>query len=160
VRLLRDHGSPAKYVHSTLGFNSRLDTLQAVVLHAKLSRLEAWNAARRAAADYYAELLADVAGVTVPRTLRGNEHVWHLYVVRVPDRDRVLQHLRDNGVGAAIHYPTPIHLTDPFASPAHGPGSFPNAERLAAEVLTLPLYPGITRGQQERVAETLAAALV
>jgi dTDP-4-amino-4,6-dideoxygalactose transaminase len=159
VRLLGDHGSAQKYVHSTLGFNSRLDTLQAVVLLAKLRRLPAWNAARAAAADYYGELLAGVAGVTVPTTLPGNEHVWHLYVVRVPERDRVVERMRADGVGAAIHYPTPIHLTAPFASAGDGPGSFPNAELVAGEVLSLPMYPGITRQQQERVVEVLAGAL-
>ncbi|MGQ0840533.1 DegT/DnrJ/EryC1/StrS family aminotransferase [Actinokineospora sp.] len=159
VRLLSQHGSVEKYVHSALGFNSRLDTLQAVVLQAKLARLTDWNAARVAAADYYAELLAGVAGVTVPGTLSGNEHVWHLYVIRVAERDRIVAHLRDNGVGAAIHYPTPIHLTAPFADPAFGPGSFPNAELVAGEILSLPMYPGITRAQQERVVEVLTEAL-
>ena len=159
VRLLRDHGSPAKYVHSSLGFNSRLDTLQAVVLSAKLRRLDAWNAQRVAAAAYYTELLSGVAGVVTPSTLPGNEHVWHLYVVRVAERDRVLAHLRDNGVGAAIHYPTPIHLTEPFAACAGGPGSFPNAEQVAGEILSLPIYPGITREQQERVVEVLREAV-
>lgn len=159
VRLLSQHGSIRKYVHDALGFNSRLDTLQAVVLQAKLRRLPAWNAARAAAAAYYGQLLGGVAGVTLPTTAPGNEHVWHLYVVRVPERDRVLEHLRGHGVGAAIHYPTPIHLTAPFASSAHGPGSCPNAELAAAEVLSLPMYPGITRAQQERVVEVLAEAL-
>jgi dTDP-4-amino-4,6-dideoxygalactose transaminase len=157
VRLLRDHGSPAKYVHSTLGFNSRLDTLQAVVLSAKLRRLTAWNAARVAAAGYYGELLGGVPGVVLPSTLPGNEHVWHLYVIRVAERDRVVVHLRDNGVGAAIHYPTPIHLTEPFSGA--GVGAFPNAEQVAGEILSLPIYPGITRSQQERVAEVLVSAL-
>jgi dTDP-4-amino-4,6-dideoxygalactose transaminase len=144
-------------VHSSLGFNSRLDTLQAVVLSAKLRRLTAWNAARVAAADHYAELLAGVPGVVAPRTLPGNEHVWHLYVIRVADRDRILQHLRDNGIGAAIHYPVPVHLTEPFAGA--GAGAFPNAEQVAGEILSLPIYPGITRAQQERVVSVLAAAL-
>lgn len=164
VRLLGQHGSAQKYVHSTLGFNSRLDTLQAVVLLAKLRRLPAWNAARVAAAAYYAELLAGVDGVITPSTLPGNEHVWHLYVVRLverdpAERDRVVEHLRAAGIGAAIHYPTPIHLTAPFAAPRHGPGSFPNAELVAGQILSLPIYPGITRSQQERVAATLAEAL-
>ena len=159
VRLLSQHGSVRKYEHSALGFNSRLDTMQAVVLHAKLRRLRAWNQARVAAADYYGELLGSLAGVTVPAALPGNEHVWHLYVIRVAERDRVVEHLRDNGVGAAIHYPTPIHLTAPFAHPAYGPGSFPNAELVAGQILSLPIYPGITRAQQQRVAEVLAGAL-
>ncbi|MBY8849404.1 DegT/DnrJ/EryC1/StrS family aminotransferase [Saccharothrix longispora] len=159
VRLLGAHGSQRKYVHDSLGFNSRLDTIQAVVLSAKLRRLDAWNELRRAAADHYGELLAGVDGVVAPKTLAGNEHVWHLYVVRVAERDRVLKHLQDNGVGGAIHYPTPIHLTRPFASDAHGEGSFPNAELVAGEILSLPMYPGITREQRERVVEVLAEAV-
>jgi dTDP-4-amino-4,6-dideoxygalactose transaminase len=155
VRLLSQHGSAEKYVHSTLGFNSRLDTLQAVVLSAKLRRLSTWNAQRAEAASYYSALLADVPGVVLPQVLPGNTHVWHLYVIRVASRDRVHDYLRANGVGAAIHYPTPIHQTAPFASS----GSFPNAEQLAGEILSLPIFPGITRQQQERVAEVLIGAL-
>ncbi|ANZ36982.1 erythromycin biosynthesis sensory transduction protein eryC1 [Lentzea guizhouensis] len=155
VRLLSQHGSPSKYVHSTLGFNSRLDTLQAVVLHAKLKRLNAWNTMRQEAAAYYTEQLSDVAGVKTPVTLDGNEHVWHLYVVRVAERDRVLKHLQDNGVGGQIHYPTPIHKSGAFATD----GSFPNAESTAGEILSLPMYPGLTREQQDRVVEVLAEAV-
>ncbi|HEV7784626.1 MAG TPA: DegT/DnrJ/EryC1/StrS family aminotransferase, partial [Thermoanaerobaculia bacterium] len=110
VRKLRNWGSERKYHHPELGFNSRLDTLQAVVLSAKLRRLEAWNAARRRAATRYDELLAGLAGVETPPTLPGNEHVWHLYVVRVPRRDEVLAKLNAEGIGAGIHYPTPLHL--------------------------------------------------
>jgi dTDP-4-amino-4,6-dideoxygalactose transaminase len=159
IRLLRDHGSPTKYVHSTLGFNSRLDTLQAVVLHAKLRRLDGWNTQRRAAADYYATQLSEIPGVIAPSVLPGNEHVWHVYAIRVPNRDRVLAHLRDNGVGAQIHYPTPIHLTEAFSAYGQGTGSCPNAEQVTGEILSLPMYPGITQAQQDRVAEVLAEAM-
>ncbi|MET0134331.1 MAG: DegT/DnrJ/EryC1/StrS family aminotransferase [Kibdelosporangium sp.] len=155
VRLLSQHGSAQRYVHSALGFNSRLDTLQAVVLQAKLRRLAKWNAQRAVAAEYYSSVLADVPGVRLPSALPGNTHVWHLYVVRVPDRDRVHDHLRENGVGVAIHYPTPIHRTVPFATE----GSFPNAELVAGEILSLPMFPGITRAQQDRVVEVLIGAL-
>lgn len=155
VRLLSQHGSTEKYVHSALGFNSRLDTMQAVVLQAKLRRLTDWNAQRASAASYYSTLLAGIPGVRLPSVLPGNTHVWHLYVVRVPDRDRVHDHLRANGIGAAIHYPTPIHQTVPFKTG----GSFPNAELVAGEILSLPIFPGITRAQQERVAEVLSGAL-
>lgn len=155
VRLLSQHGSAEKYVHSALGFNSRLDTLQAVVLQAKLRRLAVWNAQRAAAADYYSTLLSGVAGVTLPQVLPGNSHVWHLYVIRVPERDRVHDEMRGKGVGVAIHYPTPIHKTTPFATGE----SFPNAELVAGQILSLPIFPGITRAQQERVAEVLMGAL-
>jgi dTDP-4-amino-4,6-dideoxygalactose transaminase len=159
VRLLREHGSPRKYEHSVLGFNSRLDTLQAVVLSAKLRRLEAWNEARRAAASRYEALLDELPLVRKPVVLEGNQPVWHLYVVRVPDRDRVLSDLHTAGIGAGIHYPTPVHLTGAFSSLGKGPGSFPVTERIAGELLSLPLFPEITLGQQERVVSVLARAL-
>jgi dTDP-4-amino-4,6-dideoxygalactose transaminase len=159
VRLLGAHGSPRKYEHTELGFNSRLDTLQAVVLSAKLRLLEGWNSARRAAAERYSALLGELPGVRTPVVLEGNEPAWHLYVVRVQDRDRVLSELHSAGIGAGIHYPTPVHLTGAFASLGHGIGDFPVAERIAGELLSLPLFPEITRAQQEFVVETLAKAV-
>jgi dTDP-4-amino-4,6-dideoxygalactose transaminase len=156
VRKMAAHGGLAKYEHDIVGFNSRLDGLQAVVLRAKLARLPAWNTARRAAAARYDALLADLP-VALPVTLDGNTHVWHLYVIRVPDgrRDEVLGRLNAAGIGAGIHYPAPVHRTPAFRSP----GEFPNAERAAGEILSLPIYPQITADQQERVVQALTAAL-
>jgi dTDP-4-amino-4,6-dideoxygalactose transaminase len=159
VRLLGAHGSPSKYLHTQIGFNSRLDTLQAVVLRAKLRRLPAWNEQRRAAAAIYDELLDDLPRVRRPATLPGNEHVWHLYVVRVDDRDELLAQLHTEGIGAGIHYPTPVHLTPAMAGLGYGRGSFPVAERAAGEILSLPLFPGISAGQQERVVDVIRTAL-
>jgi dTDP-4-amino-4,6-dideoxygalactose transaminase len=159
ARMIRDHGSARKYQHELPGLNSRLDALQAVVLSAKLQRLAGWNEARRAAAARYDALLEPLVEVLRPGTLPGNEHVWHLYVVRVPDRDRVLAELRAAGIGAGIHYPVPVHLAPAFAHLGYQRGDFPAAEQAAAEVLSLPLFPGITEAQQERVATELAAAL-
>ena len=159
MRMIRDHGSPAKYQHEVPGVNSRLDTLQAVVLSAKLRRLAAWNAARRTAAARYDELLSGCDAVVRPCTLDGNDHVWHLYVVRVPDRDRVLKELQTAGIGAGIHYPVPVHLTPAFAGLGYAPGAFPVAERTARELLSLPLFPEITADQQERVVSVLVSAL-
>jgi dTDP-4-amino-4,6-dideoxygalactose transaminase len=159
MRMIRDHGSAAKYQHEVLGVNSRLDTLQAVVLSAKLRRLAGWNAARRAAAARYDELLSECDAVVRPRTLDGNEHVWHLYTVRVPNRDRVLKELHAAGIGAGVHYPVPIHLTTAFAGLAYTQGVFPVAERAARELLSLPLFPEITAAQQERVVSVLMSAL-
>ena len=132
ARLMGNHGCAARYVHQTFGFNSRLDTIQAVVLLAKLRGLAEANARRRAAAARYSDLLAAVPAVMRPRTLPGNEHVWHLYVIRVPERDRVLAHLNKRGIGAALHYPIPLHLTPALASDRFRPGQFPVAEALAA----------------------------
>jgi dTDP-4-amino-4,6-dideoxygalactose transaminase len=156
VRTLGSHGGLRKYHHDLVGVNSRLDGLQAVVLRAKLARLAGWNEQRRAAAARYHELLAGLEQVVRPVTLDGNVPVWHIYCVRVPNRDDVLAKLNAAGVGAAIHYPIPVHRTGAFASLG---GSFPNAEATAPEILSLPIYPQITPDQQERVVQTLATAL-
>ncbi|OIJ24104.1 DegT/DnrJ/EryC1/StrS family aminotransferase [Nocardioides luteus] len=159
VRLLSAHGSETKYVHEVAGMNSRLDTIQAVVLSAKLARLEKWNELRRQAADRYHALLSGVAGVRVPESAPGNQDVWHLYVVRVASRDRVLEALLDAGIGAGIHYPFPVHLTGAYASLGLGDGSFPVAERAAGEILSLPMFPHLSPEQQEYVADVLTEAV-
>lgn len=148
-----------KYRHDVVGVNSRLDTVQAVVLKAKLARLQSWNALRRAAAERYSELLADVPGVVVPQEAPGNSDVWHLYVVRVPQRDAALAALLEAGIQAGIHYPVPVHLSGAYDSAGYGPGSFPVAEDAAGQILSLPLFPHITLTQQERVTGVLSAAL-
>jgi dTDP-4-amino-4,6-dideoxygalactose transaminase len=158
VRVLAAHGSPRKYVHDVIGRNSRLDTVQAVYLRAKLARLEKWNELRRQAADRYASLLTGQPGVRIPRSAGGNEDVWHLYVVRVAERDRVLAELAAAGIGAGVHYPTPVHLTRAYAHLGLGAGSFPVAEAAAGEILSLPMFPHLTQEQQERVAAALGAA--
>ncbi|HSO49652.1 MAG TPA: DegT/DnrJ/EryC1/StrS family aminotransferase [Acidimicrobiia bacterium] len=159
VGTLRDHGSEVKYQHSELGFNSRLDTIQAVVLGAKLRFLRAWNQERREAAVRYDELLQKLGEVVRPKVLAGNEHVWHLYVVRVPNRDEVLAKLQSVGIGAGIHYPTPIHLQGAFGDLGYRSGDFPVSEKASGEILSLPIYPGISPEQQERVVEQLRKAL-
>jgi dTDP-4-amino-4,6-dideoxygalactose transaminase len=159
VRTLANHGGLVKYAHDLVGFNSRLDGLQAVVLRAKLARLADWNARRRAAAARYDALLADV-DVVRPVTLAGNEHVWHLYVIRVPERrDEIVAAMNRAGIGAGIHYPAPVHLTPAFADLGYRAGAFPHAEAAAAQILSLPLYPQITAQQQERVVDALTAAM-
>jgi dTDP-4-amino-4,6-dideoxygalactose transaminase len=159
VRLLGAHGSAVKYQHEVIGMNSRLDTVQAVVLNAKLSRLERWNDRRRAAAANYTELLANVPGVEVPTTAEGNIDVWHLYVIRIAERDRVLRALTDAGIGVGVHYPVPVHLTAAFAHLGYSAGSFPVAEKAADTMLSLPMYPHITPDQQEYVVENLERVL-
>lgn len=159
VRMLRNHGGTERYCHDVVGTNSRLDSLQAAVLSVKLQHLKEWNAQRSAAADRYARLLTDVEHVRLPRTLPGNEHVWHLYVVRVPERDRVRALLDRAGIATGLHYPAPVHLLPAFAHLGLGPGSFPVAERSAGELLSLPMYPGLTAAQQHRVVEALADAV-
>jgi dTDP-4-amino-4,6-dideoxygalactose transaminase len=159
VRMMRDHGSETKYGHEVRGWNCRLDTVQAAVLLAKLRRLRDWNEARTAAARRYDTLLEGVDGVTRPETLSGNEHVWHLYVVQVSERDRVLSALTREGIGAGVHYPEPIHLQPAFADLGQGPGSFPVAERAAQRVLSLPMHPHLTEQHQKCVVDVLVAAV-
>lgn len=161
LRTLRNHGGIAKYEHLDIGVNSRLDGIQGVVLSAKLKHLEQWNDLRRTAAAIYTELLEGIAGVQVPRVVEGNSHVWHLYVIRVAERDRVVAALNSAGIGAGIHYPTPVHLLPAFAGRGFGAvGSFPVAEAAATEILSLPIFPGITTAAQERVVAELDKALV
>ncbi|WP_200913013.1 DegT/DnrJ/EryC1/StrS family aminotransferase [Arthrobacter sp. Leaf69] len=155
VRMLGAHGSDHKYQHDAIGMNSRLDTVQAVVLNAKLRRLAGWNERRRRAADRYRNLLADLPGVELPRTAEGNVDVWHLYVIRVAERDRVLAALNDAGIGAGIHYPVPVHLSRAYRELGAGSGSFPVAEQAAGRILSLPIFPHISEAQQQYVADAL-----
>ena len=159
VRLLGAHGSQVRYQHEAIGMNSRLDTLQAVVLNSKLRRLHGWNRRRREAAERYTSLLSGLAGIILPTSAEGNVDVWHLYVIRVEDRDRVLGELQTAGIGAGIHYPVPLHLSPAYRELNHGRGDFPVAERAADTMLSLPIYPHLTADQQEYVVEKLAAAL-
>lgn len=159
VRTLRNYGSDRKYHHPVAGWNSQIDELQAVVLAAKLPGLAARNARRRAAAARYDDLLADQRLVTRPTVLAGNEHVWHLYVIRVPDRDAVLARLQQEGIAAGVHYPVPLHLHGALSHLGYGPGDFPVAEARSASVLSLPLYPQISPSQQEQVVAALSRSL-
>ena len=159
ARLMINHGSSVRYVHELFGFNSRMDTIQAVVLSAKLRALAGANARRRAAADRYDALLEGLPQVVRPRALPGNEHVWHLYVIQVPDRDRVLAGLNAQGIGAGLHYPVPLHLTPALRTERYGLGAFPMAEKLAGTILSLPLFPQITDAQQHQVFQALWSTL-
>jgi len=162
LRSLRVHGSSTTYFHDRVGGNFRLDALQAAVLSAKLPRLEAWNARRRAIAERYGELLAAPARagrVRLPAEAPGRGHVFHQYVVRVADRDGVRARLGERGVGSAVFYPVPLHLQECFAALGGRAGDFPEAERAAREVLALPMFPELTDAEVERVAAALVESL-
>jgi len=159
IRTLGSHGGLKKYEHRLVGMNSRLDTVQAVVLRAKLRRLVAWNEQRREAARRYAALLEGVGEIGLPATVPGNEHAWHLFVVEVPERQRVAEYLQRRGISVGIHYPTPVHLTEAFQYLGYRSGAFPVAEATAQRILSLPMFPGITEDQQQRVAQELVAAV-
>ena len=154
IRLLRDHGRTTKYEHSTEGYNYRLDGLQAAVLDVKLRHLESWTEARRRFAGVYDELLAGTEiRPLVPR--EDVRHVYHLYVVRVPDRENLLPLLRERGVGVGVHYPLPLHLQPAYARLGLAEGSFPASEALGREVISLPLYAEMDESGPEYVASVL-----
>lgn len=159
VRALGAHGSRRRYEHDLIGRNSRLDSLQAVVLSAKLARLDEWNKLRRDAAATYESLLGSVEGLEIPACRPDCIHVWHLYVVRLERRDQVLEALHQAGIGAGIHYPFPVHLHPAFEALGKPVGSFPHSEHAASTGLSLPLFPGITQDQQARVADALISAI-
>jgi dTDP-4-amino-4,6-dideoxygalactose transaminase len=161
IKLFRDHGQSERYVHATaLGVNARLDAFKAAVLAIKLRRLAAWNEQRRQVAGWYAEQLADTT-LPLPIEPEGTRHVYHLYVVRVPgeERDRIREQLASRGVSTGLHYPIALHSQPAFAHLELGPGSFPNAERAAREVLSLPMFPHLTYEQVAYVGEALRDAL-
>jgi dTDP-4-amino-4,6-dideoxygalactose transaminase len=154
LRLLRNYGTTEKYRSEIVGFNRRLDTLQAAMLRVKLVHLDDWNVARRGHAAHYDRLLEDVALVR-PVVADGGEPVWHLYVVRTAERDRVRAQLDARGIQTGIHYPIPVHLQPAYRDLGHGPGDFPVTERLADEIISLPMYPEMSPEAVERVADAL-----
>ena len=154
VRKLRDHGRTSKYEHDEIGYGERLDGLQAAILGAKLPHLEAWTEARRSHAKIYNELL-EGCDVVTPFELEEARHVYHLYVIRTPRRDKVLAHLKSKGVDAGIHYPVPLHRQPAYLKQGYGDISLPLTELAAAEVLSLPLFPELTYEQIAYVAEAV-----
>ena len=150
LRQLRNYGSEQKYVHPIMGTNSRLDELQAAVLRAKLPMLDAWNARRRELAAFYLAALADT-GLGLPQAPRWAEPVWHLFVVRSPDRDALIAHLAARGVQALVHYPIPPHRQGAYVGLGWPAGSLPRAERLHREVLSLPMGPHVTPSEAAAV---------
>ena len=156
IRALRGHGSHERYLHRWVGLNSRLDALQAVVLSAKLPSLDAWNEARRRHARYYDEALSDTP--VRPLRLRPDRSaIYHQYVIRCPERDRLRSHLEGNGVGTAVYYPLPLHLQECFRGLGHGEGDFPAAEQASRETVALPIYPELTPEQRDWVVGSIRA---
>lgn len=158
VRRLGNYGQDAPHRHSEIGYNSRLDSLQAAILLRKLPYLEEWTAARRRAAAWYDERLRDLP-VTRPVTAPGAEPVFHLYVIQVKDRDACLAHMRAKGVMAQVHYHGLVHLQECYRDLGYSRGDFPVAEQAQERILSLPMYPEITEAQVDQVAKTLAEFL-
>jgi dTDP-4-amino-4,6-dideoxygalactose transaminase len=158
VRKLRTHGWRAKYYPEMIGYNSRLDELQAAILRVKLRHLDAWNERRRKIAEQYRALLAG-GGVELPWEAPYARHVYHLYVIRVKERKAVQDRLKALGIASAVYYPLPLHLVEPYRNLGYGPGAFPEAERAAEETLAIPLFPEMTADQIEAVASAVKDAL-
>ncbi len=155
IRMLRDHGQAKKYHHDIEGYNGRLDAIQAGLLQAKLAHLAKWNALRRDRADEYNRLLAGNEVVIRPYEPSWSRAVYHLYVIRSHDRDGLMSYLAGSGIGTGIHYPVPLHLQKAYAALDYAPGDFPVAETVAAEIVSLPMFPHLTELQQVRVADEI-----
>ncbi len=155
VKMLRDHGQVMKYHHDVEGYNGRLDAMQAGILRAKLPHLAKWNSQRRDCAMEYGRLLAAHEGVGLPYEPSWSKAVYHLYVVRTSDRDGMVNHLKQAGIGTGIHYPIPLHLQRAYASLSYSVGDFPVTEQAATEILSLPIFPQLTGIQQSRVAHEI-----
>jgi dTDP-4-amino-4,6-dideoxygalactose transaminase len=155
VRVLRNYGSQKKYYNEVIGHNMRLDELQAALLSVKLKRLNEWTAQRQQIALWYNEALKDVDGITLPKVADGATHVYHLYVVRTNKRDELQKHLNDNGVGTLIHYPIPPHLQVAYKGLGFKKGDFPITEEIVETALSLPLWPGLKRGDIEVISSLM-----
>jgi dTDP-4-amino-4,6-dideoxygalactose transaminase len=154
VSMLRDHGQARKYYHELEGYNGRLDAIQAGILHVKLNHLSKWNDRRAECAAEYNRLLAAVAtSMILPYEPSWSRAVYHLYVVRMEDREGFMAHLKSTGIGTGIHYPIPLHLQKAYRSLGYGPGDFPVCEKIAEQIVSLPMFPQMTDEQRHRVVE-------
>ena len=158
IAMLRDHGQTQKYYHEVEGYNGRLDSIQAGVLRAKLKHLAAWTAKRRAAAARYRELFCAIGGeIRLPYEAPSGRPVYHLFVVRVERRNELIRYLGERGIGTGIHYPIPLHLQAAYRGLGYQQGDFPVSERLASEIISLPMFPQLEAEQQSRVVNEIAA---
>jgi len=151
VLKLRDHGSEKKYYHDLIGFNYRMSEFQASVLNVKMGHIEEWTEKRRLNAYRYNQRLGEIDSVIIPAVLDGVRHVYHLYVIRAKKRDKLQAYLKENGIGTGLHYPFPLHLTGAYSHLGYKKGDFPMAEKLADEILSLPMYAELTEEQIDYV---------
>jgi dTDP-4-amino-4,6-dideoxygalactose transaminase len=158
IRMLRDWGQERKYHHTLKGFNYRLEGVQGAMLRVKLRHLDAWTEGRRKNADHYKELLAG-SGITIPVEAPYARHVYHVYGIRVPDRDAVQAALQARDIQTGIHYPIPVHLQKAYQEFGFGPGDLPVTEKASAELLSLPMFPELARSQVEEVCDALLNAV-
>ena len=159
IRVLRDHGQTRKYHHAMIGWNCRMDGIQAAVLRIKLRHLDDNNRLRRHHAQLYNELLAELEELTLPFEDPYGQHIYHIYAVRLAERDEMMQLLEEKGISCGIHYPVPVHLQDAYRGLGYASGAFPVSEQTSAEFLSLPMYPELTEQQVELVTEALRESL-
>lgn len=155
IRMLRDHGQVKKYFHKIEGYNGRLDAIQAGILQVKLKHLSEWTESRRRHARRYNELFQGVQGITPPHEPSWAKAVYHLYVIRVPERDALSKHLADRHITTGFHYPIPLHLQEAYKEMGYGVGDFPVSESVSREILSLPMYPELSEQQQERIVSEI-----
>lgn len=151
IAKLRDHGQSKKYHHAMIGWNARMDGFQGAVLNVKLNHLDEWNEARRIRAETYNEILSGLDNLILPYEAEYAKHVYHVYAIRTPDRDALLKYLADKEIFCGIHYPVPIHLQDPYANKGAGKPALTASEKVASQILSLPMYPELTDRQQVEI---------
>lgn len=158
LKILRVHGSGVRYIHTELGYNSRLDNLQAAILRVKLKHLDAWAAARRANAEFYNKELSKLSGIVTPVLGRNNTHVYHQYVIRVDGavRDRLIEHLEKSGIEARVYYPIPLHLQECYKWLGYKKGDFLNSEKAAEATIALPVYPELQTQEKKYIVDMIA----
>lgn len=159
IRMFRDHGQKKRYHHAALGWNGRMDGLQAAMLGVKLKYLETWNDQRRKNGALYTERLSGLPGVVLPREAGYAKHIYHVYAVRHRNRDALMRLLGEKGIGCAVHYPVPVHLDEAFQFLGYGKGSFPVAEKCAEELFSLPMFPELTEEQIRFVCDQVWASV-
>ncbi|MBL7131818.1 MAG: DegT/DnrJ/EryC1/StrS family aminotransferase [Candidatus Omnitrophica bacterium] len=156
LQCLRNYGQKEKYQHLVKGYNARLDTIQAEILRIKLKYLDKWNEARRKNAQIYNSLLKGIDGyILTPQEMPYARSVWHLYVIRIKERDRLQRHLKESGIATGIHYPVPVHLQPAFSDLGYKRGDFPITEKVAGEILSLPMYPELKEDQIEYIVQKI-----
>lgn len=157
--MLRNYGRVSKYDHAIIGYNARLDTLQAAILREKLKKLDTWNNMRRSAANIYDRLLKGTGGVIIPYVSSDVRHVYHVYAIRIKNRDEVYMRLKENGIGAIIHYPIPLHLQEAYKGLGYKRSDFSVSERVAQEIISLPMYPHLKEAEIKFVVKALRDSL-
>jgi dTDP-4-amino-4,6-dideoxygalactose transaminase len=159
MQMLRSHGEQTKYYHSVVGWNRRMDGIQGAVLSVKLQHLPKWNEARRKHAQLYNELLSSMDDIIAPINADDSKHVYHIYAVRVKNRDELKKKLAEQEIGTAIHYPLPIHLQKAYGFLKHSEGDFPVSEKCVKEILSLPMFPELRPAQVEAVCQAIKTSI-